>query len=293
MRNYLTILLTVFTAAAAFGEVKIGINGAVEWDTLRVQAVVSLDLASADIKLPSGRSRGGALINSEYIRLIRPGIMELQVDSSSTIADLVRRGEFSLIEAETLALQAVSVPTALSPDFQNISASYTLSLAGVSAALLRHNRPVPVMRTLVPLPAPTHTGIIIIASEKLPVYSMRSTALPIPCLFPKIRDTDMNLIFERNMLELKNTAMVLYSPPSSIFQNSPSGLSPELSAFVGERPMRIFARGVFGIKPTDLIIDRDDALLIISSNENRRLLSEGKVAIILDDSVLRWEFRGE
>jgi len=61
----------------------------------------------------------------------------------------------------------------------------------------------------------------------------------------------------------------------------------------GTGPLRIFARGVFGIKPTDLIIDDSDALLIISSQENRRLLSEGRVVIILDEKVLRSEFSGQ
>jgi hypothetical protein len=42
-----------------------------------------------------------------------------------------------------------------------------------------------------------------------------------------------------------------------------------------------------------LIIDRSDALLIISSDNNRSLLSEGKVVIILDDSVLKREFASE
>jgi len=56
---------------------------------------------------------------------------------------------------------------------------------------------------------------------------------------------------------------------------------------VGERPLRIFARGVFGISLTDPIIAREDALLIISTAENRSLLSQGRVAIVLDDSVLK------
>jgi hypothetical protein len=84
--------------------------------------------------------------------------------------------------------------------------------------------------------------------------------------------------------------MVHYSSLQNIFQNNPSGLTAELQQIVGERPLRIFARGVFGINPTDLIIDRSDALLIISSEENRRLLSQGRVVIILDESVLRYEF---
>jgi hypothetical protein len=101
----------------------------------------------------------------------------------------------------------------------------------------------------------------------------------------------MNLIYERSMLEIGNVNMVRYAPPQSIFQRNPSGLSAELQQVVGDRPLRIFARGVFGINPTDLIIDRSDALLIISE-ENRRLLSEGRVVIVLDESVLRYEFNG-
>ena len=54
----------------------------------------------------------------------------------------------------------------------------------------------------------------------------------------------------------------------------------------GPNPLRSIAREVFGIRPTDPVIDREDALLIISSEENRRLLREGKVVLILHQDVL-------
>jgi len=293
MKKILVFLLVLLITTGVFADAKIGISGSVEWDTLMLKAAVSLDLASAGIKLPSGRIQGESLLSNGYLRLIRPGILDIQVDSSSTIGDLVNRGEFSLYEAEELALKANAVPPALSADMRNISSFYTLGLSGVSAALLRHSRPAAVMRTLNPVSSANYTGIIIIANETLPVYGMKNSALPTPCLFPKIWDSDMNLIYERTMLETQNAAMVRYSPPKSIFQNNPSGLTDELRAFVGDRPLRIFARGVFGSKPTDLIIDNSDAHLIISSNENRRLLSQGKVVIILDESVLKSEFKGQ
>jgi len=293
MNKFTALLLVFFAAAGVFADTQVGITGLVEWDTLEIRASVSLDLASAGVRLPSGRSRGEALLSDGYLRLIRPGILELQVDSSSTLADLINRGEFSLTDAESFALAARSLPPALSHDMLKMSASYTVSISGVSAALLRHSRPAPVARTLTPVSTAHYTGIIIIAPESLPVYSMRSEALAIPCLFPKIWDSEMNLIYERNMLQTGISTMVRYAPPASIFQHNPSGLSPELRAVVGDRPLRIFASGVFGIKPTDLIIDRSDALLIVSSDENRRLLSEGKVAIILNESVLKSEFSGE
>jgi hypothetical protein len=293
MNKITAFLLVFFAAAGIFADTKIEITGLVEWDTLEIKAVVSLNLESAGVRLPSGRNRGEVLLNDGYLRLIRPGILALQVDSSSTIADLIDRGEFNLIEAERFALAARSLPPALSHDMLKMSASYIVSISGVSSAILRHVRPAPIARTLNPVSTARYTGIIIIASESLPIYGMKSAALPVPCMFPKIWDSEMNLIYERNMLQTGISTMVRYSPPAGIFQHNPSGLSPELRAVVGDRPLRIFARGVFGIKPTDLIIDRSDAMLIISSDENRRLLSEGKVAIILDESVLKSEFSGE
>ncbi|MCL1959121.1 MAG: polymerase, partial [Spirochaetes bacterium] len=191
---------------------------------------------------------------------------------------------------EALALNANSLPPSLSPDMLKMTTSYTIPLSGVSSAILRHTRPMQVARTLNPVSAAQYTGIIIIASESLPIYGMKSSVLAVPCLFPKIWDSEMNLIYERNMLESRNISMVHYSPLKGIFQRNPSGLSPELQAVVGDKPLKIFASGVFGIKPTDIIIDKNDAMLIISSEENRRLLSQGKVAIILDESALKLEF---
>ncbi|MDR1859047.1 MAG: polymerase, partial [Treponema sp.] len=108
--------LLAFAAVSAFGQAQVGISGAVEWDKMEINAAVSLDLALAQLKLPSGRMQGEALISSEYIRLISPNIMGLQVDSSSVIGDLVGRGEWSLQDVENLALQARSVPPALPQD---------------------------------------------------------------------------------------------------------------------------------------------------------------------------------
>jgi len=280
------LLCAVLNAAPVFGQIKIDIKGALEWDKQEINAVVSLDMASSGLKLPNGRMQGEALIASEYIGLIRPAILSLQVDSSSTVADLVKRGEWSSLDVENLALQVRTVPPALSPDLANLLAFYTLNINDISGALMRHERPSEVPVTLTPVSAPAYTGIIIIAAENLPVYGTRSAALLRPCLFPKIWDMEMKLIFERNMLKPRSGAMVHYFSMREIFAGGPSGLSREIAAVVGNRPLRIFARGVFGMQPTDPIINKEDALQIISNKENRNLLSEGRVAIIIDDTLL-------
>jgi hypothetical protein len=81
--------------------------------------------------------------------------------------------------------------------------------------------------------------------------------------------------------------MIRYAPESAIFLPTPSGLAGEIAALVGGNPLRIIARGTFGARPADYIIDRADSLIIISSETNRRLLSEGRVVIVLEDKALK------
>jgi len=289
-----SIFILIFLAAAgAFAEVNIGISGTVDWAEMQVTSQVSLDLASAGLRLPAGRTQGETFLDYGYSNLIKSCLLEIQVDSSSVIGDLVNSGRINLAQIEQMALGAKSIAPALTSDMRNIFTTQTISLSSVSAALLQHNRPSPITRTLNPVSSASYTGIIIIAAEELPMHGMKSSAIPVPCLFPKIWDSGMNLIYERSMLEIKDITMVKYSSLDNIFQNNPTGLSAKLRETAGDRPLRIFARGVFGIKPTDLIIEKDDAMLIISSEENRRLLSQGKVVIILDDSVLNYEFAAQ
>jgi hypothetical protein len=288
MRNW-GIWLLLSAAVSLYGQIKTDINGLVQWDKMEIDASVSLDLALADIKLPAGRTRGEIIIAGEYLRLIRPGILSIPVDSSSTLGDLIGRGEYSLHETETLALSARMTPAALSPDLSTLSSHYRLSLAALSGDLIRHSRAAEIPRAFSSVPAPSYTGIIIIAPEELPVHGMNGSALVLPCLFPKIWDTGMSLIFERNMVDpqaAREAPIVRYAAERDIFGPAPSGLSAGIAALAGSNPLRILARGVFGIRPTDLIIDRADALLITSSEANRRLLREGRVVIVLNESVL-------
>jgi len=279
-----------YLAFNVFGQVKIDINGAVEWDKMEINAAVSLDLASADIKLPSGRTQGEMIITSEYLRLIRPKLLNIQVDSSSTIADLIERGEWTLADAEKLAINANMVPPVISRDFSSLSASYSMGIDMISSVFIRHEHTAEIPRTLFPVRPPVYTGIIIIAYEELPIHGRNSQAFLRPCLFPKIWDSEMNLIFERNNLNPKAGSMVKYFSRENIFANRPSGLSPEIAAIVGERPLKVFAQGVFGMNPTDPIINRDDVLQIISTSENRSLLREGRLAFILDEKMLKEKF---
>lgn len=279
------VLCAAFLPQALFSQTFL-----VEWDRMELSAVVSLNLKEAGLVLPSGRAQAEAMLEDRYPALLRKAAFSLQADSSSTIGDLVTAGEISVQEAEALSERARRVPPALSRDLSSISARYSLSLSAISAALKRHSRPQEPPAPLVPARAKDYTGIIIIADESLPVRGRNAFAKAQPCLFPKIWDSEMNLIYERNMTETE-ADMALYVSRESVLASNPPGLDEKLMKRVGDNPLRIMARGVFGQSPTDLLLDREDALIILSTETNRRLLRQGKVALVLDKAALKTEIK--
>jgi hypothetical protein len=286
-RRALFCLFGFLALSAGAQSPAVGISGALEWDSMEISARVSLDLRSLGLALPTGRTQAEEFIGAEYLALIRPLILSIPVDSSSVVGDHIAEGTFSLYKAENYALSARAAAPAMSADMTYMQAAYTISLRGLSAEFIKNLRPLP--RALAPRPVTAYTGILIIATGELPLHGTNRKARAAPCLFPKIWDSGMNLIYDKTMLETRETVMVHYASEESIFQNSPSGLSPELAALVGDRPLRILAREVFGIRPTDLVIDGEDARIIIGE-ENRELLRQGKVAIVLDADLLKTEF---
>lgn len=256
-------------------------SGQVDWLREEFNAQASFNLAQAGIKLPAGRFMGEETLGEAYPRLIRPYLLSIRVDSSSTIGSLVEKGEVSLEDIDRFSLEAEKIPPSLSADLARMTGSYTISLGKISAFLSQHRRAAEPAKPLIPAYTADYTGIIIIASEELPVHGRRAQARMEPCLFPKIWDTNMNLIYERNMFEPSRGLIVRYAESESIFRPTPSGLEGDLAALVGPNPLRILAREVFGINPTDPVIDTDDALRIISSENNRRLLGEGRIILVV------------
>jgi hypothetical protein len=287
------VLMLCGETSRGYAQADLRISGTVYWEWARMDAKVSLALASAGLKLPTGRSQGEEIINMEFPRLVRSYLMALAVDSSSTLGDLIDRGAYDLSELHGIPSTAKRTAPSLSTDFSMLTANYGVDLRRIVSSLVLHRNPIGTMGTLLPVPSRPYTGIIILADDTLPVHGKRTSAPGVPCFFPKIWDTQMNLVYERNMVDpavAKTRGIVRYVPRSKVLRPTPSGLDAELTALVGEQPLRILARGFFGARPTDPIIDRADALTLISLEENRRLLREGRVVLVLSDGALETRF---
>ena len=279
------LFLCLFSVNLASQE--LSIQGTLDWEKMVFNSTVTLDLKKMGIKLPAGRAQAEAVLADEYDGLIRPYISGIQADSSSTLADCINRGELS---PAALMENVRNLPPALSQDLSSIFANYSVGLNDIGAGLIRHSRPQRIGAPLIPAPVRDYTGIIIMADKELPEHGKSTSALALPCLFPKIWDSGMNLVFDRNMLNpqaARETGPVWYTSRESIMLAVPSSLNEEIAKRVGDNPLLIMAQGLFGTVPTDPIINKEDALLILSSENNRRLLSEGRIVIVLDKKELK------
>lgn len=292
-RGAAALMLAVCLLPAGALEVKGGVTGALDWEKMRIDAELSVDLAGAGIRLPSGRTQAEEALFSGYFDSIQPVILSIRLDSSTVMGDLIHSGEIQPSLIDALALQAERKPPRYSLDFSTISSSYTIDLKNVGSQLAGYGEAAPMIRLVNPASAADYTGIVVIADRELPVHGRKVSAELLPCLFPRIWDTEMNLIYDRTMTRPgweAGFSMVHYTVMENILQNSPSGISEDLQRVVGDKPLRIMARGIFGINPTDPVIDRADAVTILSSEANRRLLSEGRVAFIVPRSALNNRF---
>ncbi len=264
---------------------RIDLTKSVRWDRFELKATTVFNFAAAGLKLPGCRSQAEELADLEFPRLVLPTLFSLRVDSSSTVADLIEEGIVSLEDIQNLASSARRSASVLSGDLLTITSGYEIDLKTFASSLIRHRHIAEPPRPLQPRSTKTYTGIVVFAIDSLPVHGTARSSSASACFFPKIWDSGMNLVYERNMVDpeaARRWGIVRYADASD-----PALSTSALADRVGEDPLRIFASGLFGIFSTDLVVDSDDALRILSSEANRRLLKEGRVVIVLGADAVR------
>jgi hypothetical protein len=252
------------------------VSGSLDWSSYSLKASISLDVASAGLRLPSGRSQAESMIRDEAPRLLRDKLLSLQIDSRRDLAEAIASGDVSLESMTDLLEASQAGKSAFSADFRSFTCEYSVSLLGILALLVRHSRAGAQSAVLDYRPTKGYSGIVIYASGPLPVHGEFKSDAFKPSFFPRVWDEKMNLVFERNMVDptaAKGGGIVAYR------EKGDTGIMEDR---VGGEPLRVMAVGIFGIDHCDLLISREDALLIQTNSQNRGLLAAGKVIIVID-----------
>lgn len=248
----------------------------INWISRTFQTKISYDTKQNDFVMPSGKKTASANIQTKMPLLIQPALLSLYSDSAKYLSDSVVDNMLSLDQLTDFIMSGTKTADIFSRTTNSINTTNTLNIDKLGKILIRHKTAYPPEEPIDVVPSRKFTGIVIDARGSFPVHGEYISSNVNPAFFPQIWDDEMNLIYERNMVEpevIKNDGLVVYD------------YSNEMSRYesrVGSDPLYIKATQVYGRNRTDPIIKHSDALKILTMAENRKLIRDGRVVILLD-----------
>jgi hypothetical protein len=305
--------ILILLLAPFFAQAEDGLSSRLEVDwhkgvfSLRVEAPIDRSGPNAATAESAARHSAENGLPSLFLRELGP----IVVESNATVEDLLRQNrdskaaEFARDPLAVRAAQTESdemtayrfaslagaldgenavgrrVYTRNSDDQRSIEILFEYNLhavlkrlLGIQGAVDPEARPRPVGKNLVWTPSAAWTGLVIHATEPLPVHGERGREPARPCGFPAVYDSDMSPVIMRSMVKPERLAAWGVAAYTSEADAAAS------MQRVGPAPFRSYAVGVFGRYRSDLKIPKEDARKLLASESARRALSEGRVLII-------------
>ena len=257
----------------------------VDWTTKQFVSQLKLDMQKADLELPSGRNSAERIISTKAPSLIKNPLLTLFVDSANYLGDMVAEEEISLEQVTEVIENSKQTCGVFSLDGKTLKATNTISLDNVSEILVKHKYPYTPEEPIETISSRAYTGIIIDARGSVPVHGEYISSEVYPCFFPTVWDENMNIVYEKNIVDRNIAAkngIVHYDSSDNFAKYTPK---------VGNDPLYIKAIRVYGRNRTDPIIKKKDALKIFTVEKNRQLLKDGKVIILLDKKNLSYDVK--
>lgn len=252
----------------------------VNWTKNTFASDVSLDVEKAGIPMPSGKSTSVRKIEMDLPILVKDPLLSLYVDNSRTLNDLVLDGSLTLENITRIIDNSKKTPSVFASGGSSLLTKHTIDLHHISSTFVKHSKPYTKPQPIERISSRAYSGIIIDARGSVAVQGEFSESRVYPCLFPKVWNEDMDLLYEKNMV------LPEIAKAEGIVHYSCDELIEAYSDRVGKDPLWITAKKVYGINRCDPVISRDDYLRIASVKDNLDLLRKGKVVILLDKDLL-------
>jgi len=270
---FILFLTSVFTLCAE----DINFQSYIDWEEGSLTIEAQIDLSSQDSFIPIARSQSEQLIEQKLPFTFRETLAGLIVDSYNTAGVLAQDSPELVRAINTLTYKNTKTFSRISTDLQHFSVTYTYQFyPDIIDIFILHKRPYNPPRVFSYIPTTAFTGIVIYMHDFFPVHGERNETILKPCLFPRIYDEEMNLIYDKGMVEpetLREWGMVSYTESLD---------EKPYKDRIGDNPLRVLGRGIFGKNHSDIIIDTETANMILFHPENRNLLTSGKVVVICE-----------
>ncbi len=247
----------------------------IDWNQGIFTSNVSMDIVKAGIPMPSGKNAAVNKIKMELPVLIKDPLLSIYADDTRTLGDMVLDGSLTLEELTRIIDNAKETPAYFKNGGDRLLTEHTIRLEDIGSLFVKHKSPYTQQKPIERIASRAYTGIVIDARGSLPVHGEFVESLVEPCLFPKIYDENMTLVYERNMVDPKIAAK------QGINSYTTNINDKDVEKRIGDDPLWITAEEVFGVYRCDPIISRDDYLRIATVSDNLKLLKEGKIVILL------------
>lgn len=255
-------------------------SSTINWTKKTFSSEVSLNVEKAGIPLPSGKSSAVNRIQMELPVLIKDPLLSVYVDDTQTMGDLVLQGTLTLEQLTRIIADGKQTPAYFAANGTDLQTSHLITLQNLGSLLVKHHTPYTLHAPIEHIASRAFSGIIIDARGTLPIQGEFTSSRVDPCLFPRIYSENMDLLYERNMVDpeiAKKNGIIFY------------GSDDRKTAYqdrIGKDPLWITAKKVYGINRCDPVISYDDYLRITTVPANLKLLEQGKVVILLDKDQL-------
>jgi hypothetical protein len=234
---------------------------------------------------PDLRYRAERRIEKLLPGLLADAVLPLRLDSLNTVGERIKEDE-RLFEAlnDAAAAGVVEEASSLARDLSEVRLRYRFPFygpSGLASVFVTHSRPFPLQPVLGFVPSRDFSGLVIYARGELPAHGKETREHAQPAFFPKLYDEQLNLVLAAENCSpdtLRRGGMAAYR----YTEERPSDLER-----VGPFPLRTVARGVFGKYSTDLILSDEAVRQLLSLEENRRMLQNCRILIVLDPPEAR------
>ncbi|MFW5843787.1 MAG: hypothetical protein ACOCW6_07660, partial [Spirochaetota bacterium] len=293
MRSGLFILCAIVVSGVSLGAQSVPASpdslrasGVLDWTIGTLQMSVEAPLDPKSRNAPAEPHYREQAIHRRLPALIEGVLSNIFFDSSRTIGDVLEARPELIGNLYEVGENVEASYSRVAKDLSTVEVIYYLDLyPEVIQTVHSPADPRPLPRALGWHATDDFSGVVILASDLLPVRGEETTSLVRPALLPEILDTTLNPVLTAEHIEpevFTDRGVVSYT----------TSLDPaDWEEVVGSSPLRILARETFGINRTDIIINRRDAGRLLSTETNRRVLSEGRVLVVIDSSVIRRSFR--
>lgn len=255
----------------------------INWVTKKFISNVNLNVDKANIQMPSGKLTAINRISERVPDLIKDPLLTINVDSNNKLCDLVTQKELTYNKLKTIISSSNATIGYFKKDSSDFTTNHKLELSKIISTMVHHSSTYKLKKPVNYISTKEYTGIIIDARGQIPVHGEFIIDEVEPCFFPKIYSDDMELIYEKNMVDASKIK------ERGICHYDYSDDEKNYSNIIGNQPLRILAQKTFGRNRSDLIIKEEDALKIISLPENLELLKNGKVVILLNKDQLIYD----